>query len=464
MEDSLILAAVLSLVVYIAIVIASTIVAARKGRSAIGWCILTLIIPIAILFVAIAAPAHTQTATSAAHYETGTDPGTRNLIARLWRNQETRSVIIQIIALTVVFTTLALILRNVAINLEGLGKEFSFKFLLYPASYDITFSPFIEYSSRSTHLRAAVVGILNTLLVAACGIVLATVMGFIMGVLRLSTNWLVNRIVYCFLEFVRNIPVLLHILFIHGLVVTQLPVPRQAVNFSDSFFLTNRGLFIPQPIWEPVAWVVAAVFVISISFVFFFRRWAKKVQDKTGRVYPVLWVSIGAIVGATALAFLATGMPLSWDFPELKGFNFKGGLSIKPEFVALWLALSYYTSCFIAEIVRSGILAISYGQTEAAAALGMSRNRTLQLIIIPQALRVIVPPLASQYLNLTKNSSLAIVIGYMDVVATVGGITLMQTGKEMESMIIVLLTYLTISLVISGFMNWYNKKTALVES
>ena len=393
----------------------------------------------------------------------GTGPETRDVVARLWRNQEARSVIIQIVTVTLLFAALALILRNVVTNLETVGKEFSFAFMLHPAGYDITFSPLIEYSSRSTHLRAAVVGLLNTLLVAVCGIVLATVMGFIMGILRLSRNWLVNRTVYCFVEFARNVPVLLHILFIHGLIVTQLPPPKKALIFADSSFLTNRGFFIPQPVWEPGAWIVVTAFLASIAFVVFFRGWATKIQDETGRVYPVFWISFAVIVGATALAFFAAGMPLTWNVPELKGFNFKGGLSIKPEFIALWLALSYYTSCFIAEIVRGGILAISSGQTEAAHALGLRPNRTLQLIIIPQALRVIVPPLASQYLNLTKNSSLAIAIGYMDVVATVGGITLMQTGKEMETMIIVLLTYLVISLLISGFMNWYNRKMALVE-
>ncbi len=392
-----------------------------------------------------------------------TSPDQRNPIARLWSNQQARSVIIQIVTLTVIFAAFALIIRNVVINLEAVGKEFSFGFFLYPAAYDITFSPFIEYSSRSTHLRAAVVGILNTLLVATCGIVLATIMGFTMGILRLSSNWLVNRMVYCFLEFTRNVPVLLHILFIHGLIVTQLPVPKQAMNFADSFFLTNRGFYIPKPVWEPGSGIVAAAFVVSIAFVVFFVRWAKKVQEETGRIYPVFWISAGAILGVTGLAFLAAGMPLSWAVPELRGFNFRDGVAIKPEFIALWLALSYYTSCFIAEIVRAGILAISYGQTEAAYALGLRPNRTLRLVIIPQALRVIVPPLASQYLNLTKNSSLAIAIGYMDVVATVGGITLMQTGKEMETMIVVLLIYLTISLLISGFMNWYNKKMALVE-
>ncbi len=392
-----------------------------------------------------------------------TSPDKRNPIARLWSDQKARSVIIQIVALTVIFGVLALIGRNVVINLERVGKEFSFGFFLYPAAYDISFSPFIDYNSRSTHLRAAAVGILNTLLVASCGIVLATIMGFTMGILRLSKNWLINRMVYCFLEFTRNIPVLLHILFIHGLVVTQLPIPKKAVNFADSFFLTNRGFYIPTPVWGPGAWTIAVAFVLSTAFVVFFIGWAKKARDETGRIYPVFWISAGAIVGATTVAFLAAGMPLSWAIPELKGFNFRGGLSIKPEFIALWLALSYYTACFIAEIVRAGVLAVSYGQTEAAYALGLRPQRTLQLIIIPQALRVIVPPLASQYLNLTKNSSLAIAIGYMDIVATIGGITLMQTGKEMETMMIVLLIYLTISLVISGFMNWYNKKMALVE-
>ncbi len=394
---------------------------------------------------------------------TETGPDTRNPIARLWSNEKARSIIIQIVTLTLVFAAIALIFRNVAINLDRVGKEFSFGFFLYPAAYDISFSPFIEYSSRSTHLRAAAVGILNTMLVAVCGIALATVMGFTMGVLRLSKNWLINRIVYCFLEFTRNIPVLLHILFIHGLVVTQLPAPKNAMSFSDSFFLTNRGFYFPEPVWESGAWMVAAAFVISIAGVVFFIRWAKKIQEATGRIYPVFWISAGAIVGATGLAFLAAGMPLTWAAPELKGFNFKGGIAIKPEFIALWLALSYYTACFIAEIVRAGILAVSHGQTEAAYALGLRPNRTLRLIVIPQALRVIVPPLASQYLNLTKNSSLAIAIGYMDIVATVGGITLMQTGKEMETMMVVLLIYLTISLVISSFMNWYNKKMALVE-
>ena len=384
-------------------------------------------------------------------------------IARLWRNKEARSVIVQIVTVAVVCALVAIGLHNVAVNLEAIGKEFSFDFLTAPAAYDITFSPFIDYNSRETHLVAAAVGILNTLLVAVCGIAFATVLGFTMGILRLSGNWLISRMVYVFIEFTRNVPVLLHILLVHGIVVTTLPVPRQAINVGDTMFVSNRGFYVPAPVLEPGAGVVGVVLLAAIVAALAFRRWAKRVQDETGRIYPVFWICAGLVVGAPAVAFLAMGSPLSWDVPALKGFNFKGGMALKPEFLALWLALSYYTACFIAEIVRAGILAVSHGQTEAAHALGLRPNRTLQLVIIPQALRIIVPPLVSQYLNLTKNSSLAIAIGYMDVVATIGGISLMQTGKEVETMIIVLGVYLVFSLTISAFMNWFNRSIRFKE-
>ena len=387
----------------------------------------------------------------------------RGLIARLWGNQETRSVIVQIVTLAIVFALLAFVLRNVAVNLEAIGKEFSFDFLTAPAAYDITFSPFIDYTSRDTHLLAAVVGVLNTLLVAVCGIVAATALGVTMGILRLSRNWLVNRIVYVFLEFTRNVPILLHILLVHGIVVTTLPAPRQAIDVGGAMFISNRGFYVPAPVFEAGAGIVGAVLLVSIAAAFAFRRWAKRVQIETGKIYPVFWVCTGIVAGATAVAFLVMGMPLSWELPALKGFNFRGGLAIKPEFLALWLALTYYTACFIAEIVRAGILAVSHGQTEAAYALGLRPNRNLQLVVLPQALRIIVPPLVSQYLNLTKNSSLAIAIGYMDIVATIGGISLMQTGKEMETMVIVLGLYLVFSLVISAFMNWFNRSIRYKE-
>ena len=384
-------------------------------------------------------------------------------IVRLWRNKEARSVIVQIVTVAVVCALVAIGLHNVAVNLEAIGKEFSFDFLTAPAAYDITFSPFIDYNSRETHLVAAAVGILNTLLVAVCGIVFATVLGFTMGVLRLSSNWLISRMVYVFIEFTRNVPVLLHILLVHGIVVTTLPAARKAINIGDTMFLSNRGFYVPAPVLEDGAGVVGAVLLVAIIAVIAFRRWAKRVQDETGKIYPVFWICTGIIVGATGMAFLAMGSPMSWEVPELKGFNFRGGMALKPEFLALWLALSYYTACFIAEIVRAGILAVSHGQTEASYALGLRPNRTLQLVIIPQAMRIIVPPLVSQYLNLTKNSSLAIAIGYMDVVATIGGISLMQTGKEVETMIIVLGVYLVLSLTISAFMNWFNRSIRLKE-
>ena len=373
-------------------------------------------------------------------------------------------MIIQILTMAIVFALLAAIGRNVVINLEAVGKDFSFEFLSWPAAYDIGFSPFIEYTNKSTHLMAGVVGLLNTLLIAFWGCILATILGFLLGIMRLSSNWLVSRISYVFVEFVRNVPVLIHILAIYAIVVTILPGTRQALSLgSDTFFLSNRGFYVPAPVYENGAGWVGIVLLISIALVLGFKRWAKRTQDQTGKIYPVLWISLAILIGLPGIALIATGFPISWDIPELKGFNFQGGMALKPEFLALWLGLSYYTAAFIAEIVRAGITAVSHGQTEAAHALGLRPNRTLQLIIVPQALRIIVPPLCSQYLNLTKNSSLAIAIGYMDITATLGGISLMQTGKEMETMLIVMGIYLIISLLISSFMNWFNSRIKLTE-
>ena len=383
-------------------------------------------------------------------------------MSRLWNDKQKRSVIVQILTLTLLFGFFFFIVRNAVVNLEAIGKGFSFRFLLQPSSYDIN-QHLIAYTSRDPHLRAMFVGIINTGLVALCGIVLATVVGFLLGILRLSRNWLINRIVYVYIEYVRNVPVLLHILLVHGLVVHLLPRPQQALDVGEIFFLTNRGLYMPDPIFEAGMSVVLAVLALGVAFALWFRRHAKRVQDRTGRIYPVFWINLAAVVGPPVVAFLAMGAPVDWEFPVLKGFNFRGGMVVRPEFIALWLALSLYTAAFIAEIVRAGILAISHGQTEAAYALGLRPNRTMQLVIVPQALRVIVPPLTNQYLNLTKNSSLAIAIGYMDIVATIGGISLNQTGREMECMIIVLALYLSFSLVISAFMNWYNRRIKLVE-
>lgn len=385
-----------------------------------------------------------------------------NVLLKLWRNKETRSVIIQIVTMALLFAFFAYIINNAVLNLQALGKTFSFDFLKEPASYDIN-QTLIEYTSRSSHARAMLVGILNTALVAVCGVILATILGFVLGVIRLSNNWLASRIVYVFIEFTRNVPVLLHILLIHGIMVHFLPLPKQAISVGDALFLSNRGFYAPRPEFLDGFGFTVAAFGIAVIAAVVFRRWAKKVQEDTGKIYPVFLICTGIIIGLPLLVFLISGSPLVWELPKMGRFNLQGGVMMLPEFLALWLALSLYTSAFIAEIVRSGIMAINKGQWEAAGALGIRRNRVLQLVIIPQALRVIIPPLASQYLNLTKNSSLAIAIGYMDIVATIGGITLMQTGKEMETMILVLLLYLSFSLVISAFMNWYNKRIALVE-
>ncbi len=386
----------------------------------------------------------------------------RNALSRLWNNKEARSVIVQIIALILIIGLFASMVTNAIANLEAIGKGFSFKFLGQPANYDIN-QRLIEYNSQSSHFRAMQVGILNTLLVAISGVILATILGFILGVLRLSKNWLTNKIALVYIEYIRNVPVLLHILLVHGLMVHSLPKPKSAIPVGDGSFLTNRGFFMPKPLPEDLMWIVIGLFFAGLVFAFFFRRWAKKVQDETGKIYPVFWISLAAIVVVPVLAYFALGQPVNWDTPELKGFNFKGGMVIRPEFIALWLALSFYTAAFIGEIVRAGILAVSHGQTEASMALGVSRGRTLKLVVIPQALRVIVPPLSSQYLNITKNSSLALAIGYMDITATIGGISLNQTGREMECMIIVMGLYLIASLMISMFMNWYNKRIKLVE-
>jgi len=387
----------------------------------------------------------------------------QSLLYRLFNDKELRSVTIQVITMALLFAFVFFLINNVMTNLEAIGKGFSFNFLFDASNYDIN-QHLIEYDSRSPHWRAAIVGILNTLLVAVAGIILSTIVGFILGVLRLSSNWLVNKVVYVYIEYVRNVPVLLHILLVHGIVVNTLPIPKNAMMaFDGSLFLTNRGFYTPKPLFEPAMWAVLIAFVIGIVFTWWFKNYARKVQDATGKIYPVFLISLGAIIGLPIIVYFLAGAPINWEYPVLKGFNFKGGLVLRPEFVALWLALSLYTAAFIAEIVRAGIQAISHGQTEAAFALGIKPGRTMQLVIIPQALRVIIPPLSSQYLNITKNSSLAIAIGYMDIVATIGGISLNQTGREMECMTIVLALYLSFSLLISAFMNWYNKRMRLVE-
>ena len=383
-------------------------------------------------------------------------------LTRIWRHEESRAVVIQILVIAAVFGSFGWLISNLVTNFAALNKNFGFDFLLQPAGYDIN-QYLIEYTNRSTHLRAAIVGLLNTFLVAIFGIVLATIMGVILGIIRLSNNWLARNLTYWYIEFTRNVPILLHILLWHGIIINTLPHPKRALAFGDVSFLTNRGFYVPKPIAEAGIEVVYLAIVAAITFAVFFTRYARKVQSETGKQLPVFWTNLGVLFAVPVVVYLLAGSPLSFDIPALKGFNFKGGMHLLPEFVALTFALAIYTAAFIAENVRAGILAIHKGQREAAEALGLRPGKVMRLVILPQARRVIIPPLTSQYLNLTKNSSLAIAIGYMDLVATLGGITLNQTGREIETMMLVMGMYLLISLTISAGMNWYNNAVKLVD-
>ena len=385
----------------------------------------------------------------------------RTSLAKLWYNKEFRGILTQVLIVGLVAGFAIYIVNNVSDNLARLGVASGFDFLWQPSFYDIN-QTLISYTSQDTHFRAYMVGLINTLIVAVVGCFLATILGFLAGVLRLSPNWLINRMVYCWIEFSRNVPILLQILLWYAIIL-QLPRVRDSLDLGGGFFLNNRGLFAPRPGFETGSEIVGFIFLASVIGAIAFARWAKKRQDLTGEIRPVFLICTALVTLPPILAFLALGSPVTLDFPELRGFNFQGGVALRPELVALTWALALYTAAFIAEVVRAGIQSVSHGQTEAAYALGLRPNRTMRLIVIPQAMRVIVPPLTSQYLNLTKNSSLAIAIGYMDVVATIGGITLNQTGQAIECIAITMATYLMFSLIISAFMNWYNQRVALKE-
>jgi general L-amino acid transport system permease protein len=354
------------------------------------------------------------------------------------------------------------IVSNTLANMAAKDLELGIGFLNSIAGFDISFK-LDDYSlSQSTYWDVFYIGLLNTLFVSAFGIVAATIIGFLLGVARLSPNWIVSRLVYCYVEFVRNVPLLLQI-FIWAAVFLYLPQNKDAYSIGDTFFLSNRGFELPTPIPGDTLWLTGVAFLLGAIAAIAVRRWAKKRQEQTGQFFPAGWTALGLVVLFPLLVFLVTGMPLDFELPVLKGFNFQSGLNIPPSFVALWFALSLYTAAYISEIVRAGIQSVSHGQTEAAYAVGLRPSRTLRLVIIPQALRVIVPPLTSQYLNLTKNSSLGVAIAYPELVSVFAGTTLNQTGHAVEVLFITMLVYLTISLSISMVMNWYNRSIALVE-
>jgi len=381
---------------------------------------------------------------------------------RPWRDPRVRAVAFQVVALAAVFWFGYTLFENTLTNMADRGISTGFGFWDEQAGFGIIMS-LIPYKETMTYGRTFWVGLLNTVLVSGLGIVIATIIGFIIGVARLSSNWLVAKLAAAYIEIFRNIPLLLQIFFWYFAVLGNVPPPRQSLSAAGAFFLNNRGLYVPAPVTDEGFGYVVAALVVAIVATVVIYRWAKRRQNRTGQPFHTFWTGLGLIVGLPLITYFVAGEPLHWEVPELRGFNFAGGMVMIPEFASLLLALSIYTAAFIAEIVRSGILSVSHGQTEAAAALGLRPGLTLRLVVIPQAMRVIIPPLTSQYLNLTKNSSLATAIGYPDLVAVFMGTTLNQTGQAVEIVAITMAVYLTISLSISLLMNIYNRAVALKE-
>src|SRR5919106_4567890 len=388
--------------------------------------------------------------------------GTRPARPAPWRDPRVRSIVYQALTLIVVVLVVAYFVDNTLTNLRRQGIAAGFRFLNRTAGFDIGFT-LIDYSAVSTYGRAFWVGLLNTLLVSALGVVLATMLGFVIGLARLSTNWLIARLALVYIETIRNIPLLLQLLFWYVAVLQALPHPRDSLAIGETLFLNNRGMTIPLAVFGEGVGATLIALMVALLAVVALRRWARRRREATGQPFHTVLASLGLLLGLQLLVFLALGAPVTFEYPEMGRFRLQGGLTLVPEFVALLTGLTIYTAAFIAEIVRAGITAVSHGQIEAASALGLRPTQTLRFVVIPQALRVIIPPLTSQYLNLTKNSSLAVAIGYPDLVSVVAGTTLNQTGQAVEAIAMTMAVYLTLSLLISLFMNWYNRRMALVE-
>ncbi len=387
----------------------------------------------------------------------------------LLNDKRYRSYTFQFFALFILICAMAYLGKNLLENLAAAGLNISYSFLGEPSGYDIN-QRLIEYNSQSTHLRASIVGVLNTLLVAFLGCIAATFFGVTAGILRLSNNWIVAKLMMIYVEIFRNVPVLIWILIIHSIFLAFLPQPKafrgenpEATMLWDAFAFTGRGFYIPKPVFNDGSLLVVITFILSIIGVFAFRYYARQKLYSEGKLIETRWTSVAIFFIPTILIYLALGNPITLEYPELKGFNFKGGIHARGSLISLWFALSIYTGAFIAEVVRAGIQSVDKGQSEAAGALGMRPNFIMNLVILPQALRVIVPPLISFYLNITKNSSLALAVGYMDITGTLGGITLNQTGRAIEAVLLLMLFYLVISLSISAIMNVYNRSIMLKE-
>jgi general L-amino acid transport system permease protein len=378
-----------------------------------------------------------------------------------WNDPRIRGIIYQVLFVAIVAGLVVFLVHNTLVNLRRQNIASGFGFLDREAAFGIGES-LITYSPADAYARAFLVGLLNTLYVSALGIVLATILGTVMGIARLSSNWLIRKLAQVYVEAFRNIPLLLQLFFWWAMLRVSAPAPRQAWELLPGVLVSNRGFVFPVPIADPVQhWMLLAL-ALGIAGAIGIGRWSKGRQALTGAQFPSGWVGVGLIIGLPLLVFLAAGAPLRLDWPELKGFNFVGGGAVSPEFAALLIGLTVYTGSFIAEIVRAGILAVSWGQSEAASALGLRPGQRMRLIVLPQALRVIVPPMTSEYLNLTKNSSLAVAIGYPDLVS-IANTTMNQTGQAVEGIAMIMAVYLTISLIISALMNLYNRAAALVE-
>jgi len=392
--------------------------------------------------------------TTAAPKKTGSKPKCA------WNDPKVRAVVYQILVVVLVALGVWYLVSNTLHNLSARNIATGFGFLEREAGFAIGEAT-IDYAPNDTYIRALTVGLLNTLRAAAIGIVLATILGTVIGVARLSSNWLVAKIASVYVEVMRNVPLLLQLFFWYAIITESFPGPRQALNPIPGVFLSNRGLKFPSLEGDGLTWL-AGGFVVAVLAALLLANWSRCRQESTGQLFPVWRVAIALLIACPLLAWWFSGADLSLNMPSLQGFNFRGGVTLTPEFAALLLGLVVYTAAFIAEVVRSGIQSVSGGQWEAAQSLGLRRNLTLRLVVLPQALRVIIPPMTSQYLNLTKNSSLAVAIGYPDIVSVVNT-TMNQTGQAIEGIMLIMAAYLTVSLSISCFMNWYNARIALVE-
>jgi general L-amino acid transport system permease protein len=373
-----------------------------------------------------------------------------------------RGIIYQIVVAVLVVGFFVWIVGNTAVNLAAQNKTTGFDFLWKTAGFDISFT-LLPWSRTSYYWQAFLVGLLNTVLVAFLGIIVATILGFTIGIARLSSNFIVSRIATVYIETIRNIPLLLQLFFWYFAVLKAMPAVKDSIALPFDTFINQRGLFVPKPLPSDSFVWVAVAFLVGILLSFGIRSWARRRLEQTGQRFPVFLSSLAVIAVLVVVAWFATGTTVAFDPPVLNRFNFKGGLGLPPEFVALLLGLSIYTAAFIAETVRGGILSVSHGQTEAAQALGLKEGDRLRLVIVPQAMRVIVPPLTSQYLNLTKNSSLGAAIGYPELVNVWAGTALNQTGRAIECIAMAMAVYLFLSLTTSAIMNWYNARIALVE-